>query len=312
LAGAFRAQGRAGQPRATEEVRGLTAINGYFETVRHIIPQTTEGVSAQRLNELLLECYTQPVQPGSLRTMRRILATELDLFVVKDGHYHLSGRGERLVGSGSPDELQDHLLHRILGVDHILKLLNTGPKGRDEINELLSRVRPSWSSDVMPRALLSWLESLQVVSRHDDTFRLTERGQGWAAAVSWEPEIPAPYAELVVPDETMDDDDADADDETIPALATPTFDDVWTRMQESSLAAGMTFSCLEVEQLHADFGCTLFAISRCSQASQAPERHNLRNGTPSHCAEARRVNMRTCWCCLCNQVGTTSPGCSDM
>ncbi|HEU4853179.1 MAG TPA: hypothetical protein VFT37_13595, partial [Telluria sp.] len=113
--------------------------------------------------------------------------------------YRLTARGINLLSSSDPDELADHLLTRVLGIDNLIDLLRTGTKTKPEIIQHLKKVNPGWTADYGPSSIIGWLASMEVIEylpqRH---VQLTPRGERWAEMITWSPScLPAVHTEII-------------------------------------------------------------------------------------------------------------------
>ncbi|MET3465097.1 McrB family protein [Variovorax atrisoli] len=246
--------GEPGAGLAQNKIPGLSPFKGRFETVLRILPQLkNEQISQERFDELLQAGYAQPIKSTSLTTMRRAISTELDLCTQRGSTYVLSERGKRLVQTQDPDELKDHLLHRILGVDHVIRALSENPMSREEVLALLRQVRPAWTTDFIPSSIQHWLRDLDVVKSENRKLQLTERGMRWAEDITWEPIFPTTTSGSDASDTGQDDlaeaEEADGDADGI--LAVPHFEDLWESMQELATESEFSFPEQVVAQLHA-------------------------------------------------------------
>lgn len=231
------------------KIPGLTPFKNRFETVLRVLPELRDGTTTEQFNELLRAGYDEPIQANSLSTMRRAIAKELDLCERRGQTYFLSQRGERLVESKDPDELKDHLLQRVLGVDHVVKALSLRPMTRTEVLALLRQVRPAWKTDFIPSSIDQWLRALDVVELVDGQLHLTQRGKEWAQYITWEPSFPT--AAGGEEEEEEDEEEEEEEEDGKGRLMVPNFGDVWERMQDAALETGLAFPEKVVAQLHA-------------------------------------------------------------
>lgn len=189
------------QPRPSEALnplpavlrrKGLTAIKGNFSALLELLPELQEGLSRVEFEDLIAQR-----NPGLLKASIGVninsLSREFDLCRRQGDDYFLSPRGINLLETRDPDELCDHLLTRIFGIDHVLVYLGDSPEAKAKLISVLQAAHPSWTSTYAPNALLSWLSSLNVIETGSDgKLHLTERGQRWRSQVNWEPESTKP------------------------------------------------------------------------------------------------------------------------
>lgn len=225
---------------ATLRRKGLTAMKGGFQTLLGYLPELNDGVSKEEFSEIIRQSNPE-LAPSSLITAINVVSREFDLCKRDGDTYRLSARGINLLETQDPDELADHLLSRILGVDHVVKVLSSAPQTKASLVAMLQKVHPGWTSDYGPTSLLGWLTSLGVIGVNDKKqLELTERGKRWAELVTWEPEsLPAPMEPPV-----------DGKTETSDATLLPEFSELWNRL--SALVAGkLVLDKSLVAQLHA-------------------------------------------------------------
>ncbi len=174
---------------AARRRRGMTAVQGGLATVLGILEFCKQGATREDLLDQI-----QTTMPGLKDSSRRVVINVLqsELGVIKrDGDgYRLTEQGSAVLESGEASELGNWLLTRILGVDHVLKRVQSGPTGRSQLVELLQRVNPGWTTTFAPNALINWLISLGALSRESDgAVALTSLGSAWAARIAWTPEF---------------------------------------------------------------------------------------------------------------------------
>lgn len=225
---------------ATLRRKGLTSMKGGFQTLLGYLPELSEGVSRDEFAEIIRQSNPE-LAPGSLQTCINVVSREFDLCKRDDDTYRLSARGINLLETQDPDEFADHLLTKILGVDHVLKSLEKSPQVKTFLVSMLQMVNPGWTSDFAPSSLLGWLASLDLIALGEKKLlSLTERGKRWAELVTWEPQS------LPKPAETV----AEVKTEVSEVATIPPFTDLWTRL--SSLTTGkLVLDQSLVAQLHA-------------------------------------------------------------
>ncbi|MCC8402004.1 hypothetical protein LJ655_08875 [Paraburkholderia sp. MMS20-SJTN17] len=168
--------------------KGLTALKGYFATLLEFVQVLKDGLTREELADEVRRS-NPTLLDSSVSTVITTVTREFDLCVRDGAVYRLNARGLNLLDTQDPDEFADHLLTRILGVDHVIKTLEAGPRPLVDLVETLKQVNPGWTSDAIPRAVIAWLNSLAVLEL--DPARkcsLTERGKIWAHKVTWTPE----------------------------------------------------------------------------------------------------------------------------
>ncbi|MBE0548542.1 MAG: hypothetical protein IH627_13025 [Rubrivivax sp.] len=225
---------------ATLRRKGLTSMKGGFQTLLGYLPELSEGVSRDEFAEIIKQSNPE-LAPGSLPTCINVVSREFDLCKHDGDAYRLSARGINLLETQDPDEFADHLLTKILGVDHVLKTLEKSPQVKSFLISMLQKVHPGWTTGFAPSSLLGWLVSLDLIAISDKKlFSLTERGKRWAELVTWEPQS------LPKPAETV----AEVKTEVSEVATIPSFAELWTRL--SGLITGkLVLEQSLVAQLHA-------------------------------------------------------------
>ncbi|RCW69221.1 McrB family protein [Pseudorhodoferax soli] len=228
---------------ATLRRKGLTSMKGGFQTLLGLLPELNEGVSKDEFADLIRQANPE-LAANSLNTSINVVSREFDLCKREGDTYRLSARGINLLETQDPDELADHLLTKVLGVDHVLTVLNQAPQPKPQLVTLLQSVHPGWTSDYAPTALLSWLISLGLIEAADingrKLLRTTERGKRWAELVTWVPQSLPLQAETV----------AEIKAQVAEKVQLPSFSDLSKRLAE--LVAGkLVLDQSLIEQLHA-------------------------------------------------------------
>lgn len=225
---------------ATLRRKGLTAMKGGFQMLLSYLEDLREGVTKDEFTSLI-RASNPDLAPNSLIAAINVVAREFDLCRRDGDTYRLSARGLNLAETQDPDEFADHLLTKVLGIDHVVKRLETAPAVKADLVSMLQSVHPGWTSDFAPSSLLGWLSSLDVIAASDNRhYGLTERGKRWAEMVTWTPEsLPKPVevkSELV--------------EATSGSVTLPRFAELSQRL--SRLVKGrLSFDAKLVAQLHA-------------------------------------------------------------
>ena len=225
---------------ATLRRKGLTSMKGGFQTLLGYLPELNDGVSKEEFADIIKQSNPE-LAPSSLITCINVVSREFDLCKRDGDTYQLSARGINLLETQDPDELADHLLTKVLGVDHVVKVLEKGLQTKASLVAMLQKVHPGWTSDFAPSSMLGWLSSLDVIAVADKKhLALTERGKRWAELVTWDPQS------LPKPVETVEEVKAEMAEETLVSEFAP----LWARLTE--LVAGkLVFDQSLVGQLHA-------------------------------------------------------------
>lgn len=77
---------------------------------------------------------------STIRTQLNSLIAEWGVLRAHGDEINLTPRGEGLLETGEPDEVSDWLLTRVLGFDHMLYTLRSGPIAVSTMNETLRKV----------------------------------------------------------------------------------------------------------------------------------------------------------------------------
>ena len=182
---------------ATLRRKCLTAMKGGVQTLLSFLPALDDGVTRDEFSDLIRQANSD-LAPQSIGPFINVVAREFDLCSREGDVYRLSARGINLLESQDPHDLVDHLLTRVLGVDHILRALSVGPKVKAELVSLLQKANPGWTSDFAPTSLLGWMVSLSIVKLNSiRQYQLTELGVRWNEMVTWEPEFLPKPAETI-------------------------------------------------------------------------------------------------------------------
>ena len=220
--------------------KGLTALKGSFASLMGFIQLLQDGLTRDEFGDAIKR-ENPKLGQQSVGTVIHTVSKEFDLCSMENGTFRLSARGLNLLGSQDPDELCDHLLTRILGVDNIIVCLRDGPQSKSYLHDLLKSVNPGWTSPFAPSSLLGWLTSLQVIeSAKSQQYQLTDRGLRWAELITWLPQsLPSNSVEKIqnLSAASM-------------AIAIPQFEDIATRLND--LVAGkLSYPSSVVRELHA-------------------------------------------------------------
>lgn len=225
---------------ATLRRKGLTAMKGGFQTLLSLLPPLDEGVSRDEFVALIGQ-VNPDLAERSHAPFINVVAREFDLCIREGDLYRLSARGINLLETQDPHELADHLLTRVLGIDHVIRSLATGPASKTALVAMLQRVNPGWTTTFAPTAQIGWLVSLGVIDATvDRRYQLTELGQRWNELVTWEPEY------LPKPAGTVEELRASVDE----AIQLPTWAELTLRLSALS-KTGFRFDDSLVRQLHA-------------------------------------------------------------
>ena len=220
--------------------KGIGAIGGYFQTLLGWLPPLAEGLGREEFVDLIHQ--TNPgLAPGSIRTTINVIARELDLCAVKDNVYHLTARGINLLSSQDPNELVDHLLTKILGMDNVIRYLSQAQRTKEDLILFLQGVNPGWTSNFAPSAQLAWLASLGVIAPSTSKkFALTQLGEQWNGLITWEPQS-LPAQPRVIEDSLGDLDEV---------VVLPGWEQL-SRQMEALVDKGLFFENQLIKQLHA-------------------------------------------------------------
>ncbi|MEM4987232.1 hypothetical protein V8G57_07495 [Collimonas sp. H4R21] len=173
---------------AIKRRKGLTAMKGSFPSLMSFVQVLEDGLSREEFVDAIRH-ENPDLAATSIGTVINSIAREFNLSALDNGIYQLTARGINLLNSSDPDELSDHLLTRVLGVDNVIHFLKNGAQSKLDVMLLLKKVNPGWTSDFAPSSLVGWLVSLNIIEQVPlKRFQLTQRGLRWAEMITWEPE----------------------------------------------------------------------------------------------------------------------------
>lgn len=221
--------------------KGLSAMRGYFQTLLTFLPTLAEGMTREELADQVRQTIPG-LSDTSVGATISVLVSEYGIAYRDGSEYRLTPRGINLYRTQDPFEIADHLLTRVLGIDHLVKALEEKPLNIRDIVSLLKKVNPGWTSDYAPRAMLYWLSSLSVVKSDGwGNYELTATGKPWAELITWTPEFlkPASTPEPVKPSS-----------EAPKTALTPAFDVIHKALNERTRGK-LVYDMELVQRLHA-------------------------------------------------------------
>lgn len=167
--------------------RGLLAIAGNFPTIIGMLQFVKEGCSRADLRAHI-KSINPNLSAGSIDTNINALIAEWGALKAIGDQFELTPRGEALLTTSDPAEVQDWMLTRILGIDNLLKSLEAQSLTVNQAVTVLQDVNPGWTSDFAPKVLIKWLREMGLAETGSDKLlRLTDDGKGWAQQISWTP-----------------------------------------------------------------------------------------------------------------------------
>lgn len=177
---------------AAERFRGLTATRGMLPAMLKTLAFVKDGVTRQELLDFL-SVESPEAKASSLGVVVNGLRSEFGVTRNEGKRIVLTPRGRSLLETGDPDVLSEWILKRILGPDRLLaRLRDRGPLPASEYLNFMQQANTGWTTNAMPNNIRAWLTSLGVVESADKSLRLTDRGKGWAEAITWKPEPLSP------------------------------------------------------------------------------------------------------------------------
>lgn len=199
--------GKAGditlQQRPAEQRRkGLTSLTGGLSTIKSVLYFLNTPKTRSDLIDFLQEEFPDS-KNSTLSTIISIISNEF--FVIeKDGDmFSLSSRGAAFLRTQDPQELIPVMITHILGVDHVLRAMYDEDKSFTQLFALLRQVHTGWTSETVPRSILSWLIQLGLVKKDArKTYSLTDEGRVWTNRITWPPEF-MPQAPVIETDLEM-------------------------------------------------------------------------------------------------------------
>lgn len=167
--------------------RGMLAIAGYFPSIIGMLQFAKEGCSRADLRAHI-RSQNPNLSAGSVDTNINALIAEWGALKAEGDQFQLTARGDALLASSDPAEVQDWLLTRILGFDNVLKSLEAQALSVNQTVSVLQDVNPGWTSDFAPKVLIKWLRELELAEvSPDKLLQLTDDGKSWATQIFWTP-----------------------------------------------------------------------------------------------------------------------------
>lgn len=168
--------------------KGLTAIKGGFNALLELLPDLQDGVSRTEFEDLITS-RNPSLSKVSIGANINTVSREFDLCTRQGDTYSLTPRGFNLLQKQDPDELCDHLLTRIFGVDHVLLWISKESITKGDIVVRLQGIHPGWTSTFAPTSLVNWMLSLGLMeSSPGGKITLSARGHSWSDRITWTPE----------------------------------------------------------------------------------------------------------------------------
>lgn len=182
------------QHRPAEQRRkGLTSLTGGISTIKSVLYFLEVPKTRSDLVDFLQEEFPDS-KTSTLNTIISILSNEFFVIEKRGDLFTLSSRGAAFLQTQDPQELIPVMITHILGVDHVLLAMRDEHKNFTQLLALLKKVHAGWTSETVPRSILSWLVQLGLVKKDiQKTYSLTEEGQVWVSRITWQPEfLPQP------------------------------------------------------------------------------------------------------------------------
>lgn len=153
---------------AARRSRGLTGITGGFQATRSILEFCRDGVPREDLKSYI-RTISPTLKENSINAQINVIARELNCLKLDGDRCVLTDRGHAFLESGDAAELMDWLLTRILGVDHVLDLLQTGgPHPRQEIVSRIQQINPNWTTEWVPRTIIKELQAFGMLDSDEN------------------------------------------------------------------------------------------------------------------------------------------------
>lgn len=162
----------------TKQLKGYTAAKGYGETYRTVVLAAAGGASVDDIVSALEEL---PEFESARKTLRQIVGRvrRLGFLETRGGVLWPTEDGEELVEYDPPDILAEKLLVQVYGMAQAVRVLKDGPVHRTEMYQSLRAEYLNWKTDMAPKAMLSWLRSIGLVTKEQGDYWLTEAGRVW-------------------------------------------------------------------------------------------------------------------------------------
>lgn len=192
------------QHRPAEQRRkGLTSLKGGLSTIKTVLYFLEIPKSRSDLIDFLQEEFPDS-KNSTLSTIISILSNEFFVIEKEGDIFSLSSRGVAFLRTQDPQELIPVMITHILGVDHVLCAMKDESQSFTQLLFLLRKVHTGWTSETVPRSILSWLIQLGLVEKDErKTFSLTDEGLRWANRITWQPEF-LPQAPVIETDLDVD------------------------------------------------------------------------------------------------------------
>lgn len=192
------------QHRPAEQRRkGLTSLKGGLSTIKTVLYFLEIPKSRSDLIDFLQEEFPDS-KNSTLSTIISILSNEFFVIEKEGDKFSLSSRGVAFLRTQDPQELIPVMITHILGVDHVLCAMKDKSQSFTQLLFLLRKVHIGWTSETVPRSILSWLIQLGLVEKDErKTFSLTDEGLRWANRITWQPEF-LPQAPVIETDLDVD------------------------------------------------------------------------------------------------------------
>lgn len=178
------------QHRPAEQRRkGLTSLKGGLSTIKSVLYFLDTPKQRSELIDFLQEEFPDS-KNSTLSTIISILCNEFFVIEKEGDMFTLSSRGAAFLRTQDPQELIPVMITQILGVDHVLCAMREQSKTFTQLLYLLREVHAGWTSETVPRSILSWLIQLGLVAKDGSkAFSLTGEGREWANRITWQPEF---------------------------------------------------------------------------------------------------------------------------
>lgn len=184
---------------AEQRRKGLTSLKGGLSTIKTVLYFLEIPKSRSDLIDFLQEEFPDS-KNSTLSTIISILSNEFFVIEKEGDIFSLSSRGVAFLRTQDPQELIPVMITHILGVDHVLCAMKDESQSFTQLLFLLRKVHTGWTSETVPRSILSWLIQLGLVEKDErKTFSLTDEGRRWANRITWQPEF-LPQAPVIETD----------------------------------------------------------------------------------------------------------------
>lgn len=158
-------------------------VEQYYDTLIALLRRVAEKpVTHDELVQVLIDVCPNASQSTAIAQYISLI-TRMGLWSSNNDRFRLTAEGTSLLEKADTDNLAakeavfEIKLRDVAGYDTLLKLLNQGSSGFDQLNtQLMAAIGANWKSRNQTNFRLSWLRSLGLVAKAGQQFSLTQWG----------------------------------------------------------------------------------------------------------------------------------------